>query len=404
MFKILVLTDFSSEFSRHLLRGIIRYSREAGPWSFQRMPLYFRMMYGDEGVVEYARKWNADAIIAQLRNTDINLLDSLQIPIIVQNYAERNEAVSNLTGDYYNTGVMAARFFLSKGYYNFAYYGYKKAIWSRERGAGFRDEVEKQGFTCHILENKNPDTREWVYNHEQIAEWLLSLPKPVGLFACDDNYALQISETCNIYNIAIPEEISLLGVNNDELLCNISNPPLSSIVLDVENGGYQAGRLLHKLIEKKIKGPFNIVIEPLYIEHRASTQKYAVTDKYIQKVLSYIDANYTNQITVDDLVKQVPLSRRVLERRFKKATGSSLYKCIQDHKIDHFSRLLLNSDCNLYEAALLAGFDSYKNVPRIFRKYNNMTPAEYREQYKPHTDFNNTKINIYKRNAETPQQ
>ncbi len=381
MLKILVLTDFSSGYSRRLLKGIIRYSREVGPWSFQRMPLYFRMMYGENGVVEYAQKWKADAIVAQLRNINIELLNSLQIPIIVQNYRERNKAVSNLTGDYYNTGVMAAKFFLSKGFHNFAFYGYKNAIWSRERGTGFKEEVEKRGHKCYFMENKNPDNREWVYNHEYLGKWLLSLPKPIALFACDDYYALQISETCNVYNISIPDDISLLGVDNDELLCNISNPPLSSIVLDVENGGYQAGKLLHKLINKEIDEAFNIIVEPLYIEHRISTEKYAVSDKHIQQVLNYIDKNYMNQISVTDLLKEVPLSRRVLEKKFRKATGTSLYQCIQDHKIDHFVRTLLTTDCTLYDAALQAGFDSYKNVSRIFRKYYSISPAEYRKRY-----------------------
>lgn len=395
MVKILVLTDFSSGYSRRLLKGVIRYSREVGPWSFQRMPLYFRMMYGDKGVVDYAEKWNADAIIAQLRNVDIELLNSLNVPIIVQNYAERNKAVSNLTGDYYKTGAMAAGFFISKGFHNFAFYGYKNAIWSRERGLGFKDEIESKGFTCHSLENKNPDNREWVYNHENIGKWLLSLPKPVALFACDDYYALQISETCNVYNLNIPDEIALLGVDNDELLCNISNPPLSSIVLDVENGGYQAGKLLHKLINKEIEEAFNIVVEPLYIEHRTSTEKYAVSDKHIQKVLEYINTNYTNQVSVDDLVKQVPLSRRVLEKKFKKVTGNSLYQCIQDHKIDHFIRLLLNSDCNLSEAALQAGFENYKNVSRVFQKYYSMSPVEYRKRYKINKGFDDLGIDVF---------
>jgi len=380
--KILVLTDFSSSYSRRLLKGIIRYSREVGPWKFQRMPLYFRMMYGEDGVVEFAKKWKADAIIAQLRDVNVELLNSLNIPIIVQNYSERNKAVSNLTGNYYETGVMAARFFLNRGYRNFAYYGYENAIWSRERGLGYKDEIEKNGGKCHILENRNSDSREWVYDHEHIGKWLQSLKKPIALFACDDYYALQISETCNIDNISIPEEIALLGVDNDELLCNISNPPLSSIVLDVENGGYQAGKLLHKLINKETAKAFNIVVDPLYVECRTSTEKYAVSDKHIRKILTYIGNNYTNQISVDDLVRQIPLSRRVLEKKFKKMTGSSLYQCIQDHRMNHFTRLLLTSDYTLFDAALQSGFDNYKNISRIFRKYKAHSPAEYRKRYR----------------------
>lgn len=382
MAKILLLTDFSSGYSRNLLKGIVRYSKEVGNWSFQRMPLYYRMLYGENGVVEWAKKWQADAIIAQLTDVNIELLNDLNIPIIVQNYRDRNKAVSNLTGDYFNTGVMAAKFFLNRGYRNFAFYGFKGAIWSRERADGYSHEIEKQGYKLAVLENDNKDREEWSYNHTVLGNWLQSLPKPVALFACDDHFALQISETCNVYNINVPDDIAILGVDNDDLLCNISDPPLSSIVLDVENGGYNAGKLLHQLITKEITEPFNIVVNPLIIERRKSTEKYAVSDKNIRTILNYIEKNYANHLSVEELVKQVPLSRRVLEKKFKEETGESLYQYIQNYRIDQFTRLLITTDYSLFEAALQSGFENYKNVSRVFRKYKSLSPAEYRKRYK----------------------
>lgn len=382
MAKILLLTDFSSGYSRNLLKGIVRYSKEVGNWSFQRMPLYYRMLYGENGVVEWAKKWQADAIIAQLTDVNIELLNDLNIPIIVQNYRDRNKAVSNLTGDYFNTGVMAAKFFLNRGYRNFAFYGFKGAIWSRERADGYSHEIEKQGYKLAVLENDNKDKEEWSYNHTVLGNWLQSLPKPVALFACDDHFALQISETCNVYNINVPDDIAILGVDNDDLLCNISDPPLSSIVLDVENGGYNAGKLLHQLITKEITEPFNIVVNPLIIERRKSTEKYAVSDKNIRIILNYIEKNYANHLSVEELVKQVPLSRRVLEKKFKEETGESLYQYIQNYRIDQFTRLLITTDYSLFEAALQSGFENYKNVSRVFRKYKSLSPAEYRKRYK----------------------
>ena len=382
MAKILLLTDFSSGYSRNLLKGIVRYSKEVGNWSFQRMPLYYRMLYGENGVVEWAKKWQADAIIAQLTDVNIELLNDLNIPIIVQNYRDRNKAVSNLTGDYFNTGVMAAKFFLNRGDRNFAFYGFKGAIWSRERADGYSHEIEKQGYKLAVLENDNKDKEEWSYNHTVLGNWLQSLPKPVALFACDDHFALQISETCNVYNINVPDDIAILGVDNDDLLCNISDPPLSSIVLDVENGGYNAGKLLHQLITKEITEPFNIVVNPLIIERRKSTEKYAVSDKNIRTILNYIEKNYANHLSVEELVKQVPLSRRVLEKKFKEETGESLYQYIQNYRIDQFTRLLITTDYSLFEAALQSGFENYKNVSRVFRKYKLLSPAEYRKRYK----------------------
>ncbi len=383
MFKILVLTDFASSYSRLMLEGMIRYSREVGPWTFIRMPLYYMMINGETGVIDFAKKWHADAIIAQLRDVNIELLRELNIPIIVQNYHKRNSYISNLTGDYYGTGVMAADFYLEKGYQHFAFYGYENVIWSRERGLGFKERIEKKGLTCHLLENNNRgDTNEWIYNTEIIAQWLQSLPKPVALFACDDYYAQQIAETCNIFNISVPDDIAILGVDNDLLICNLSTPPLSSITLDVENGGYQTAKLLDRYIKKEIGEIPDIVINPLYIEERASTDKYAVTDPHIKILMDYIYQNYNNKISVPDLVDMVPLSRRVLEKKFKNLVGTSIYQYILNFRISRFTKLLLTTDLYLPDIAIQVGFDDYKNVSRIFRKYKSMSPAEYRKLHK----------------------
>lgn len=382
MIKILVLTDFSSGYSRRLLEGMIRYSKEVGPWSFLRIPSHYQATEGDRSITEYAKKWKADAIVAQLRDLDLDALRKLNIPIIVQNYKDRRKNISNLTGDYYNTGKMAADFFLARGYKYFAYYGFKDTVWSRERHMGYQDQLEKSDLQCDVLMIDSSDDKELVYNVEQVESWLLALPKPVAVFACDDYFALQVSETCNSLNISIPNDVAILGVDNDELLCNLSTPTLSSIVLDVENGGYQAAKLLHKLIEKEIDEDFNIIIEPLYIEDRGSTEKYAVGDEHVQIILDYIHGNFNKKIAVQDLVELVPLSRRVLEKKFKEATGSSIYQCVLDHRIEYFVKLLLNTDCHLPDAAVEAGFDDYKNVSRIFKKYKSISPVEYRKLYK----------------------
>ena len=128
MIKVLVLTDFSSGYSRNLLKGIVCYSQEVEGWTFYRMPLNYRVMHGDRGVVQWAKQWKADAIIAQLSDVDIDLLKDLNIPIIVQNYRDRIPGVCNLTGDYVGTGRMAAEFFINKGYCHFAYYGISDTV------------------------------------------------------------------------------------------------------------------------------------------------------------------------------------------------------------------------------------------------------------------------------------
>ncbi len=384
MIKILLLTDFSRGYGWSLLENVVRYAREVGPWAFYRMPLYFRELYGDEGVVEWAKKWGADAIIAQFTDIDLSVLNQLNIPIIVQNYKERSPGISNLTGDYFGTGVMAANFFLHKGYKSFAYYGLMDTVWGRERGEGFKKAVTGKGYQVYDFDNrKQIQSEKWNFDVEQVSKWLLSLPKPIALFACDDHYALQITEVCKMYDINIPEDIAVLGVDNDKLLCNISAPQLSSIELDIENGGYEAGKLLHQFIEKKIVSPVDIIIKPVRIVPRASTERFAVSDKYIGQILHYIDNNYQNSLSIDDLIQMVPFSRRVLEKKFKKETGTSIYQYLQELRIEKFADLLITTDLPLVEAAAKSGFTDYKNISRIFIKTKEMTPFQYRKHFTP---------------------
>jgi len=380
MIKILLLIDYSSEFSRRLLRGLVSYSNDYGPWIFYRLPSYYKYLYGKEGIVDWVKEWRPDAIIAKWDYNGTDLFQDLNVPVIFQNYKERSKHASNLTGDYIGTGKLAAKFFINKRYRNFAFYGNKGVIWSIERAEGFRQEIQKVNGNYHYFESESLDENQWNNNHIKLEEWLLSLPKPIALFACDDSFALQVSEICKINNIHIPHEISLLGVDNDELICNLSDPPISSIVLEVEKGGYLAGKLIHQLINKE-KEFFNIVINPVRIEERGSTDKYDISDKYILKIIQHIKSNFRTDILFNDLIKQVPFSRRNLEIKFKKEVGTSIYQFILNCKVEHFVYLLLTTNRSIFDLALEAGFKDSKNFSRIFKKYFGISPMEYRQKY-----------------------
>ena len=382
MIKILLLIDYSSEFSRRLMRGLIKYSKANGPFIFYRLPSYYKTLYGKDGIVELAKEWKADAIIALWDHEKTNRLKQLNIPVLLQNFKERSRFYSNITGDYYGTGVMAAKFFIQRKYHNFAFYGNKGVVWSRERGDGFKSEVEKANGNFFYFESENLRGGEWSASHILLDKWLLSLPKPIALFACDDNFALQISEICKINNIKIPKEISLLGVDNDDLICNLSDPPISSIVLDVEKGGYEAGRLIHQLIKKEKTEQFNIIINPTRFELRQSTELYNIKDDNINLVVQYILEKFETDISIDDLSKMVPLSRRNLEVKFKKEIGVSIYQFILKIRINHFANLLLTTQRSLFDLALESGFNDCKNISRIFKKFKGCTPIEYRVKWK----------------------
>ncbi len=388
MKRILLLIDYSREFSRRILLGLIRYSNEHGPWIFYRLPTYYKTMYGNEGVLQWASEWKADAIIASWDHEGSSFLASLGIPVILQNYKERSPHFSNFTGDYMGTGAMAARFFLKRRFHNLAFYGNKGVVWSFERAEGFRKEVEKAGGSYYYFESESLDGDEWSASHVQLEEWLISLPKPVGLFACDDSFALQVSTICKINNIPIPQDISLLGVDNDELICNLSDPPISSIVLDVEKGGYEAGRLIDQLISKEKAEPSDIIVLPVRFVLRQSTERYNISNEYISKIVHYIEDNFTRGLPIEALTRLVPLSRRSLEVKFKKEMGTSIYQFILQCRIEYLADLLVTTDLPLLDLALQSGFNDCKNISRIFKKLKVFSPIEYRQKFR-YVDISN---------------
>ncbi|WP_018630711.1 xylose operon transcription regulator XylR [Niabella aurantiaca] len=384
MIRVLLLIDHSSKFCRRLLRGLVQYSKDHGPWLFYRLPSYYKTLHGEEGILKWAREWKADAIIAQGDEAGTSFLKCLQVPVIVQNYQGRSSCFSNLTGDYRGTGRIAARFFLQRRYRNFAFYGNKGVVWSMERAEGYKEEVEINGGDFYYFETEALNGEEWGSSHEKLDQWLLSLPKPVALFACDDHFALQVSLTCKLNSIAIPEDISLLGVDNDELICNLSDPPISSIELDVEKGGYETGRVLQQLVTEERTAPRNIVVNPVRFDLRKSTEKYNVANEYIREVLHYIETSFTTPISIETLTRKVPLSRRSLETKFKKEMDISLYQFILKLRIDYFADLLLaRPELSLLDLAIRSGFNDSRNLSRIFKKMKGHTPTDYQKKFAP---------------------
>ncbi|NLJ00377.1 MAG: substrate-binding domain-containing protein [Bacteroidales bacterium] len=389
MIKILVLIDYSTEFSRLLINGLIRYAQESRQWTFYRLPLYYRNLYGEEGIIERAKEWNVDFVIVQWDFISLSSLERLQVPVFLEDYKEEGKSYSNITGDYLSMGGMAAKFFIQRRYKNYAFYGKKGFIWSNERAEGFRREIEKTKGNYYFFESEALHEVEWRSNHVQLEDWLLSLPKPVALFACDDSFALQVSELCKINNIKIPDEIALLGVDNDNLICNLSDPQISSIVLDAEKGGYELGRKIEMVVKRKDYTPFNITINPLRIELRGSTDKYNVDDIYIGKIIKYIESNFHLNISINQLTDLVPLSRRSLEIRFKKAMGTSLYQFIINVRMNHFINLLTTTKIPMSDLSIQSGFNDYSNAFRIFKRMKGCSPVEYREKLEENKNSEN---------------
>lgn len=388
------MTDFSEAYARGLLLGIAKYSQNVGrAWSICRLSLSIRDKYGIEAVVDYAKKMKMDAIIGQFKtDDDVELFTKNGIIAIAQESTVRFSGIANIVGDNYNEGVIAAKHLLNKGFTNFAYYGVKNVIWSDERQQGFSDTLKaaKRPVTLSELEISNTDV--WEYDYETVSQWLERLPKPVAIFACDDNRANNITEVCryirinsaNGHRLRIPEDITLLGVDNDETICRLSIPNTSSIAIDVVGGGYDTAKYIDQQLYLKPEERFaeNILVHPLNVVTRQSSDILVNDDPYVAKALRYISSNLSNKIKVNDIVNEVPVSRRILEERFKKELGTSIYDYIIQMRIDRITELL-REGLSVSDAAYQMGFSDIKNLSRTFKKFKGISPFEYRKM-KPH--------------------
>ena len=198
--------------------------------------------------------------------------------------------------------------------------------------------------------------------------------------ACDDNQGNRITEICKVNNIRVPEKIAILGVDNDEIICNLSDPPLSSINHNIVRGGFEAAELIEQLLNDEESTYQDVVLRPVNVVNRLSTDFYSTTDVHIHTALKYIHQNLSNDISVSDIVKEVPLSRRLLEMRFKEVTKQSIHKYILSLRMERFAQLLLAGNDPIADVAAQVGITNLKNLSRQFKALKNMSPNEYRKK------------------------
>ncbi len=389
MARIIFMTDFSEAYARGMLLGIAKYSQSVGrAWNICRLSRSVRDKYGIMAVVDYAKRMKMDAVIGQFKpEDDVDAFAREGIIAIAQESNVRFPSITNINGDNYREGQMAADYLMNRGFEHFAFYGVQNVVWSDERYAGFRDAVRASGRNLTLSELRIPNTDVWDYDYETVSHWIESLPKPVAVFACDDNRANNISEVCRYIRInsedghllRIPEDITLLGVDNDETICQLSIPNISSIATDVIDGGFRTAHYIDTQLDlpPERRSISEIVVHPIGIVTRRSSDICVNSDPYVAKALRYISKNLANRICVSDIVAEIPASRRIIEERFRREMGTSIYDYVIRMRIDRVAQLLREGR-SVSDAAYEMGFSDIKNLARTFRKIKGLSPQEYR--------------------------
>ncbi|MEN6385369.1 MAG: XylR family transcriptional regulator [Phycisphaerales bacterium] len=375
--KIILMMEPIGEYVQGLLRGIAQYSNTNGPWVFFREP------GKHEGTLPQLSPELADGIIAKIPNTVWARKKIPQsVPTILIGYREIVHGMPQIFGDTEAIGKLAAEYFLNKGFRNFAFCGFDEFHWSRERGKSFKLFLESKKYKIHFYKNlKGTKRKSWQLEQEDIAKWLKTLPKPIAILACNDDRGQHLITACKLAKLRIPEETSILGVDNDKFVCALTNPPLSSIALGSEKAGFEAAQLLSKMMKTKKMIYSNVIVHPTHIVNRQSTDIIAIEDAMMSDAINYIQKNANMDISVDDVAEEVMVSRRRLERKFRNLLNKSVYEEIRHIRVNNIISMLLETNLTIAQIGLAMGFKDITHTGRYFKEETGLSPLAYRQKF-----------------------
>lgn len=358
------------------MRGVSDFMQEHDRWSvFQPTEILGRF---DPNAIS---TWSGDGIIARIANRAINdVVQSKGIPAIdvLGNIAD--STFPKITCDEEKVARMAMEHLASINFRHFAYFGLNDENWSKQRGDSFRDEVSRHNQTIHRLDTSRLERNSLPVNEyiSTIAKWLERLPKPIGIFICSDQLGPDLLEACSVAEIAIPSQAAIISVDNDAPFCEICRPKLSSISANHRIIGYQAARMLDKMLDGK-EPPERSVVAPRKIVSRQSTDIIATEDEAIRKAQQAIWEEATHGITVNEVSKRAGVSRSVLQRRFKNELNTTINEELLKRKVLRAKELMQFTELDYNEIAERSGFTHQEYLSYIFKKRLNATPASYRK-------------------------
>ncbi len=381
--KVALLVETSRGYGRDFLRGVMLYARLHGPWGFYVTPGDFVQ------ALPRMRSWGGTGIIARVETPEVaRAILASRLPTIALGLSDEQlrpdnplARLSEFVSDSRGAGRMAAEHLLERGFRHYAYVGAADRVWSGRRQGSFSERIREGGFEPRVY--SAPRTRRaaaWEREQPALARWLGGLPRPVGVMACNDDRGREVLEACRDAGLRVPEEIAVVGVDNDELLCELADPPLSSVALNAEAGGYRAAALLDRMMRGQSRTPQRLLVEALHVVTRRSTDIVALDDPEVAAALHFIQDHANEPIAVSDIVEEVLISRRALELRFRKATGRTILAEIRRVRLERASRLLVETEHPISRVAEASGFGRASYLAQAFRQAFGATPARYRRR------------------------
>jgi LacI family transcriptional regulator len=377
--KVALLLDAGRSFDRGLLRGIAQYVNLHRPWVFIRPSAFYERFSGfAKQSLEEIRRSKPDGLIMNYSPLEEEVA-ALGVPVIDVPVGRIVPGVCHILCDNREAAAMAADHFLRLGLRHFAYAGFEGTVWSIERKDSFSSRLQERGFAVdsHLVPLVARD-RDKPRLEAALARWLKNLPKPVGIMACNDEFARSLAELCRLQSLRVPDEAALIGVDNDSLVCELCSPPISSVAYATEHAGYEAAELLDRLMTGRKRTRQDIPVHASHVVARQSTDLLAIRDEEVVTALRFMRDNVGRIIQVRDVVEATGLSHRTLHTRFRRAVGRSLVQEMNRQRAHHIARLLATTNEPVKRIAQNFGYLNVAHLSRFFHHEMGMSPRAYR--------------------------
>jgi LacI family transcriptional regulator len=377
--RVALFVEASRIYVRGLVRGVARYNREHKQWS-----VYFTPQAPNDPPPAWLQDWTGDGVLARIHNRPLaDALLKTGLPVIDLRRSVPDLGIPTIGPDDEAVARLVVNHLLQRGFRHFGFFGTPRGTHPSmdARAEHFPRFVAEAGFSCSelCLRHRRSSQEGWEKELDRVVRWLQKLPKPAGVMACNDDRGLQLLDACRRAGILVPDEIAVVGVGNDDCLCSLSLPSLTSVDLNPQRIGYEAARLLDEMMSQRVRTAPNLLIEPRGIVTRMSTDVLATEDQAVIRAVKFIRAHACQRIRVGDVLKHVRMSRGALEPRIKQVLGRTIYQEIQRVQIEAVKDLLLTTTAPLKQIAHQTGFSYPEYMMRVFRRATGQTPAEYRK-------------------------
>jgi len=371
---VALLVETSNAYCRLLLQGVADYIQGHGPWS-----IYLGEKKRGDPVPAWLANWEGDGIIARVENE--KMAESIvrsKMPAVNVSQTDFDPLLPSVNTDELAVARISVEHLLERGFGQLAYCSVTGFSWGKLRRQAFVDAAKEAGFMCHVYEPADNRRMSWEREQEALAKWLQSLPKPIGMRAAYDFRGQQVLDACRRVGLAVPEEIAVIGAGNDEVLCRLAWPPMTSTDPNPTVIGYEAATLLDRLMQGESMNGQRVLVQPLSIAARQSTDIMAIEDKDIASAVRLIRESACEGINVGDVLARIPLVRQSFEQRFKKSLGRSPHAEIVRVRLERVKQLLEKTDLPLSVVAEKAGYSHAAYMSTAFKEKFGKSPSVYR--------------------------